>query len=212
MKTQKKLLIIGAGSVGGHLAVNLKDYDIDFKLLGFLDDDREKIGKKFVGFPVLGDINSIKNYDESVHIAIGIAFPSIKSKIIENLKSINYFNFPTFISKKAWISVMVEIGEGCIIYPGTSVNYNSTIKDFVVMNLNCALGHDCMLKDYVSLAPNVSLGGNTTVGRLTELGIGTNSLQNITIGKNVTVGAGTVIIKSIPDHSKVVGNPGRIIL
>jgi len=211
MKTKKELLIIGAGSVGGHLAINLSDYSAEYEILGFLDDDRNKIGKKFVGFPVLGNIDSIRDYGKSVHIAVGIAFPSIKSKIIKNLKKQGFHNYPNFISKNAWISELVKIGEGCIIYPGTSVNYNSILKDFVVINMNCALGHDCTLEDYVSLAPGVSLGGNIDIGPLTEIGIGVQSLQGIVIGKWSTVGAGAVVIKDVPDGATVVGNPGRVI-
>ncbi|MDT0294055.1 acetyltransferase [Mesonia ostreae] len=210
-KNKNKLLIIGAGSVGGHLAVNLKNYNDRFEVLGFLDDDKEKIGNEFVGFPVLGDLNSITNYDSTVQIAVGIAFPFIKSEIIKNLKLKGYYNFPNFISKNAWISNLVRIGEGCIIYPGTSVNYNSIIENFVVMNMNCAVGHDCVLKDYVSLAPNVSLGGNTTINELTELGIGSNSLQCIAIGKRVVVGAGAVITRNFKDNVIVIGNPAKII-
>lgn len=211
MKTQNKLLIIGAGSVGGHLAVNLKNYNDRFEVLGFLDDNKDKIGRKFVGFPVLGNLSSIVDYDKTIQIAVGIAFPIIKSKIIKNLRSRGYYNFPSFISKNAWISSLVKVGEGCIIYPGTSVNYNSIIENFVVVNMNCAIGHDCVLKDYVSLAPNVSLGGNTTIGKLTELGIGSNSRQYITIGKNATVGAGAVITKDIADDVTAVGNPAKLI-
>lgn len=211
MKFDKELLIIGAGSVGGHLAINISDYDNDYKILGFLDDNEKKIGKEFVGFPVLGNIDSISDFDKSVHIVVGIAFPFIKSKIIKNLKMKGYHNYPSFISKRAWISDLVKIGEGCIIYPGTFVNYNSIVNNFVVMNMNCALGHDCTLKDYVSLAPGVSLGGNIDIGPLTEIGIGVQSLQGINIGKWCTIGAGTVIIKDVPDGATIVGNPGRII-
>ena len=48
------LIIVGAGSVGLHLALNLSEYNPHLNLLGFVDDDPRKQGKKFCGFEVLG--------------------------------------------------------------------------------------------------------------------------------------------------------------
>lgn len=208
---KKDLIIIGAGSVGGHVATNLKDYTSDYNFIGFLDDDKSKIGNEFVGFPVLGEIDSISNYSSMISIVIGIAFPSVKFKIIEKLRGLGYNTFPSLVSRVAWLSENTKVGEGCIIYPGVTVNYNSLINDFVVINMNCAIGHDCMIGDYASLAPGVLTGGNTTIGQLSEMGIGSKTLQGITIGERSTVGAGSVIIKDVPDTAVVVGNPGRII-
>ncbi|MDD2474657.1 MAG: NeuD/PglB/VioB family sugar acetyltransferase [Dysgonamonadaceae bacterium] len=207
----KDLIIIGAGSVGGHVATNLKDYSTDYNLIGFLDDDKLKIGNKFVHFPVLGDVGSIVNYPSTISIVIGIAFPSVKFYIVEKLKSLGYNDFPTLVSNIAWLSENTKIGKGCIIYPNTSINYNCIITDFVVINMNCAIGHDCRIGKYTSLAPGVMIGGNTAIGQFSDIGIGSQTLQGITIGQNSVVGAGAVILKDIPDSAVVVGNPGRVI-
>ena len=208
---KRDLIIIGAGSVGGHVACGLQDYSKEYNLLGFLDDDESKKGTDFVAFPVLGTIDSIINYPPTISIVIGIAFPTIKFKIVEKLRSLGYKNFPSLISDFAWLSINTKIGEGCIIYPGTTINYNCTIKNFVVINMNCAIGHDCNIGDYVSFAPGVLTGGHTCVGRFSEMGIGSQTIQGISIGHKSTIGAGTVIIKDVPDTAVVVGNPGRII-
>lgn len=208
---KKDLIIIGAGSVGGHVATNLQDYSSEYNLLGFLDDDVSKVGTDFVGFPVLGNIDSITSYSSSISIVIGIAFPAEKYSIIEKLRSSGYHNYPTLISNKTWLSKNTKIGDGCIIYPGTTINYNCVIDDFVVINMNCGIGHDCRISDYSSLAPGVMVGGNTTIEQLSEMGIGSQTIQELRIGHKTTVGAGAVVIKNIPDYAVVVGNPGRII-
>ena len=206
---KKDLIIIGAGSVGGHVATNLKDYSADYNLIGFLDDDKSKIGNNFVGFPVLGDINSIRNYPSTILIVIGIAFPSIKLKITEKLRKLGYNNYPSLVSKGAWLSENTKVGKGCIIYPGTTVNYNSSINNFVVINMNCAIGHDCKIGNYVSLAPGVLTGGHTSIGKLSEMGIGSKTLQGVTIGERSVVGGGAVVIKDIPDDVTAVGIPAK---
>lgn len=205
------LIIIGAGSVGGHVASNLEDYSSKYNLLGFLDDDETKIEESFVGYSVLGDIDSIINYPSSISIIIGIAFPTIKFDIIKRLKELGFNNYPSLVSSNAWISKDTEIGEGCIIYPNTTINYNCIIDDFVVINMNCGIGHDCRIGDYTSLAPGVMIGGNTIIGQLSEIGIGSQTIQEISIGHKTTIGAGAVVIKDISDNTVVVGNPGRII-
>lgn len=208
---KKELIIIGAGSVGGHVASNLEDYSSEFHLVGFLDDNTSKIGTDFVGFPVLGAINSISNYPTTISVIVGIAFPIAKYKVVKKLKDLGYTNFPSLISRHAWLSKNVEIGEGCLFYPGTAINYNCSIRDFVVMNMNCAIGHDCIIESYASLAPGVLIGGNTSIDQFTEMGIGSKTIQGIKIGQKATIGAGSVIIRNIQDAVVVVGNPGRII-
>lgn len=208
---KKDLIIIGAGSVGGHIASNLGDYSSKYNLLGFLDDDETKIEESFVGYSVLGDIDSIINYPSSISIIIGIAFPTIKFVIIKRLRELGFNNYPSLISSNAWISKDTVIGEGCIIYPNTTINYNCIIDDFVVINMNCGIGHDCRIGDYTSLAPGVMIGGNTTIGQLSEIGIGSQTIQELSIGHKSIIGAGAVVIKDVCDNTVVVGNPGRVI-
>lgn len=208
---KRDLIIIGAGSVGGHVACSLQNYSKDYNLLGFLDDDEFKIGTDFVTFPVLGKIDSIINYPPTISIVIGIAFPTIKFKIVDKLKNLGYNNFPSLISDFAWLSANTQIGEGCIIYPGTTINYNCIFNDFVVVNMNCAIGHDCTIGGYVSFAPGVLTGGNTTIGELSEMGIGSKTLQGISIGQNCTIGGGAVVIRDIPANTTAVGIPAKVI-
>jgi serine O-acetyltransferase len=43
------------------------------------------------------------------------------------------------------------------------------------------------------------------------IGTGAKVLGNIQIGDHVKIGAGSVVVHSAPDHSTVVGVPGRIV-
>jgi sugar O-acyltransferase (sialic acid O-acetyltransferase NeuD family) len=208
---KKKLLIIGAGSVGGHIAFNTQQYGLDkYEIIGFLDDNPKKIDSLIFGLPVLGPVEYLLKVNVIVNIVIGIAFPSIKKNIIQRINTIGSFEFPTLIAKSAWISNNVSIGEGTIIYPGVSINYGSQIGSFVVMNMNCAIGHDCKIGDYSSLAPGVNLGGNSKIGSCVDLGIGSATKQDIEIGDNSIIGGQSMIIQNAPSNSKIVGVPGKI--
>jgi serine O-acetyltransferase len=43
------------------------------------------------------------------------------------------------------------------------------------------------------------------------VGTGAKILGNIKIGDNVRIGAGSVVVHPVPDHSTVVGIPGRVV-
>ncbi len=205
------ILIIGAGSVGGHIAIDSSQYFRDKNIIGFLDDDTSKIGTNFCGYTVLGKIEEIVNFPKTIEIVVGIAFPNIKATIVAKLKQLGYSFFPPLISIGSWISKNVIVGEGVIVYPGTSINYNTRIGNFVLFNMNCSIGHDCTIGDLSSLAPSVNLAGYTAIGEGAEIGIGSSTIQYVNIGNKSRVGAGAVVIKSVPDFAVVVGNPARII-
>ncbi len=86
----KKILIIGAGDCGEKICKEIiNNNKLNQKIIGFLDDDPEKISKKIHGIPVLGNIENIKKIfikaeaDEAI-----IAIPSASSKQIRNIVEI----------------------------------------------------------------------------------------------------------------------------
>lgn len=204
----KALYIIGAGSVGGHLAMNLEAYDASYQMAGFLDDDPNKIGTTFCGYPVLAPVSKLLEM-ENAAVVIGIAFPRIKEKVYHLLAPNKTLLFPTFVSPSAWISKGVKIGDGSIIYPGCSINYGTEVGDFVVMNMNCAIGHDCRLGDFSSYAPGVNLGGHTKIGRAVDIGIGATTRQFVQVGDEAVVGGQCMVIRDVPDGQTIVGVPGK---
>ena len=83
---KKRILIVGAGDAGEVISREIiKRYDLGF-LAGFVDDDRDKIGKSIHGKKVLGITTEIgklvrvKNIDSIV-----IAIPSASGKQIRKI-------------------------------------------------------------------------------------------------------------------------------
>src|SRR5690606_32203589 len=140
----------------------------------------EKQGKMIYGHEVLGPISFLKNYvkNDRISVVLGIANPTIRKRIA---RSIAHFDleYPNFIAKNAWLSPAVNIGKGVIIYPGVSINYESNLEDFIIVNMNCAIGHNCTLSSFSTLAPGVNLGGFTFVGEGVNLCIGVSTRQGI---------------------------------
>jgi sugar O-acyltransferase (sialic acid O-acetyltransferase NeuD family) len=205
---KKNLVIIGAGNVGGFIAYNQDLFAEQYNLLGFLDDDSNKVGKTFYGYKVLGNVEQVFSFAEPVSVVIGIASPKIKKLIHQKLKDKN-FHFPAFISKNAWLSNNVTVGEGVIIYPGVCVNYETVIEEFVIMNMNCAIGHNCLISKYSALAPGVNLAGFTKIEECVDVGIGVSTRQSIIIGANAVVGGQSMLVKNVSPDTKVAGVPAH---
>jgi len=200
----KDLIIIGAGNVGGFLALNQDLFEDNFNIIGFLDDDKKKIGQSFWGIPVLGGIHEVGNY-KNTSVALGIANPIVKRKMLGKIGE-NY-DFPNFIAHKAWISNKVKIGKGVIIYPGVSINHESKIGDFVVINMNCAIGHNSTIKKCCSLAPGVNFAGFTFVESYVEIGIGVSTIQQVRIGEGTIVGGQSMLTNDAEEYSTYIGVP-----
>jgi sugar O-acyltransferase (sialic acid O-acetyltransferase NeuD family) len=206
----RKLLIIGAGNVGGFLAYNLNLFREPYELIGFLDDNPQKIGQTVFGVEVIGNSQKIRDFDPSdIAVAVGIAYPAIRKKIYDSL-GLAAYDCPSFVSKNAWISNQVSIGKGSIIYPGVSVNHESEIGDFVIMNMNCAIGHNCIISSFSTLAPGVNFAGFTYVEEAVDIGIGVATRQRARIGQGAVIGGQSMIVGDIPPYAKAYGVPARV--
>jgi len=73
--------------------------------------------------------------------------------------------------------------------------------------------------DYCSIGQGVTVGtkgagksaGWPKIGNNVYFGAGAKAIGDIYIGNNVVIGANAVIIKSVPDNSKAVGVPAKLI-
>jgi sugar O-acyltransferase (sialic acid O-acetyltransferase NeuD family) len=205
---KKRLVIVGCGNVGGFISYNSKEVD-DFEIIGFLDDDPEKDGKVVYGHKVLGGIDMIRSLaDRNLSVAIAISSPAAKVSVLSRLKQYP-LEYPNFIFRTTWISKNVAIGKGVILYPGVSINYESTIGDFVIANMNCAIGHNTTISDCCTLAPGVNLAGFTYLEECVEVGIGACTRQNARVGKNAVVGGQSMVVSDVPSGAVVKGIPAK---
>lgn len=208
----KKILIYGAGGFGREvqwLIERINEKNPTWEIEGYLDDGIAK-GKVINGYPVLGGMEELSNHEnEAVVFAIGSA--RVRKIVVEKAKKMGTFVYPNLIDPTVQMAEYNVLGEGNIICAGNILTVNITLGDFVIVNLDCTVGHDADIKSFVTLYPSVNVSGCVSIGQVTEIGTGTNIIQGIEIGEQTIIGAGTVVIRDIPGGCTAVGNPARII-
>jgi len=203
---KEKIFVISAG---GHGQVVLDcAREAGFEVLGFLDDDKNLIGKDIQGVRVIGPSNYAKEIEYSVVVAIG---DNHKRKLVVERLALKEDKYATIIHPKAIIGSDVRILSGSMILGGVVINTSTVIGKHTIINTSSSIDHHNEIGDFVHIAPGVHTGGFVNIGNQTFVGIGATIINNITIGSDVIIGAGSVVIKDIPDRVTVVGVPGRII-
>jgi len=208
MIKKNKIFIFGAGGHGKVVLDILLESGVD--VLGFLDEDANKLGKKINGFKVLGNWSYIKKVKKSAHIALGIGDNKAREKISMKAKK-SKIAIISVIHPKSVISKSAKIGEGAVIMPGAVVNASSVLKDGIVVNTGATVDHDCCLERFCQIWPGAHLAGNVRVGEFSYIGTGSSIIQNIKIGKNVVIGSGAAVVNDVPNNVTAVGVPARII-
>lgn len=206
----KKLILIGASGFGREVAwlverINAKELEWD--VVGFLDDNPNLAHKIVNGYEVLGKIEDSFKYEDA-YFACCVGSSKLRKEIIDKLKRLNSdISFATLIDPSVTMSKLVKIGDGSIICADTILTVNAYVGNHVIINLDCTIGHDAELKEFVTLYPSVNISGNVVIDGYTEIGTGTQIIQGKKVGSNTIIGAGSVVVSDINSNVTAVGVP-----
>lgn len=209
----KNLVIVGTGGVGKETALIVEDINEisqEWNLLGFIDDNKELIGKEINGYKVLGDREFLNNFDKEVYVVIAIADYCIKEELVKYLTNKN-IQYATLIHPSVKINRTISIGKGCIIYQNVIMTVNINIGNHVIISPKCGIGHDSLIEDYVTVLWNVNISGSEKIRQGVTLGSGCTIIQGLEIGRGSFVGAGAVVIRDIDESKIAVGVPTRYV-
>ena len=208
----KDIAIFGVGGFGREVLALIKDInkvEPTWNIVGFFDDGYEK-GEVFNGYQNLGKVEDLNKWDKPISLTVSIGNPVIKRKILDRITN-PLVDYPTLIHPSVWIGdkEYVEIGKGCIFCAGVMITTNVKIEDFVILNLQCTVGHDTVIKDYAAFMPSVNISGEVTIGEGVYVGTGAKIINQLEIGDYTIVGAGAVVVKTLPSNCTAVGVPAK---
>ncbi|MGN8647856.1 serine O-acetyltransferase [Gracilibacillus sp. HCP3S3_G5_1] len=114
------------------------------------------------------------------------------------------------------ISQISRFFTGIEIHPGAKIGR----RFFIDHGMGVVIGETCEIGDNVTIYQGVTLGGtgkekgkrHPTIKDNALVATGAKVLGSITIGESSKIGAGSVVLRDVPDHSTVVGIPGRVVI
>lgn len=206
----KNLIIIGARGFGRevyNIAIQCKEYKIDWKIKGFLDDKLDALDE-FNNYPKI--ISSVENYQiqEDDIFVCALGDTKYKNKYV-NLILIKGGMFTNIIHPTSIINNNVEIGIGAIICPFTYISNEVTIGNFVTIQSHCAIGHDVKIGDYCQINALSFFGGFSELKELVTVNPGATVAPKKVIFENCIIGTNSSVISNIKSNRTVYGNPAK---
>lgn len=205
-----RLLIYGSGGFAREVAWLAEE--AGYEVVGFIDDQQEKVGL-FVNGIRVHSFEEVKAFAGEVPLAIAVGSPQTREKLFLKAREAG-FSFATLVHPRVERSRFVEIGEGTVITAGNILTVNIRLGLQVQINLDCTIGHDVVMEDFATLAPGVHVSGWVRIEKRAYVGTGAVIINGkedepIVIGEDAVVGAGAVVTKSVPPRTTVVGVPAK---
>lgn len=161
------------------------------------------------------DITTIYEKDPAANNLFEVIFcyPGLHALLAHRIAhKLNYWKVPLV---PRLISHFTRFFTGIEIHPAAAIGN----RFFIDHGMGVVIGETTIIGDDVLIYQGVTLGGtgkeqgkrHPTLGNFVTVGAGAKVLGNITIGDCSTIGAGSVVIDNVPEHSTVVGIPGRIV-
>ena len=210
----KEIVIIGAGDFGKEVAWLIEEINKQnpkYIILGYLDDDEQKIGQELNGYKVLGNIDYLLELNKNHHACAVIAMQDgdIRKKIVEKFPGFD--DWETLVHPSVSISDTSSLGCGCVICASTNISVNTVIGKHCLLNISVTMGHDCVIGDYVSIMSGSCVCGHVQVDDGAYLATNSTVVPGKIVGDHAKVGAGSVVIRNVKNNTTVMGVPAKVI-
>jgi len=213
MKTEK-LIIIGAGNSVDEIYPIVKNNksNIDYKVVGIIDDDKKYFKKLYKGIPIHIGLEKVKKPKDSKFI-FGIGSYKNKNqreKIFKKMQLSKDF-FPNIVHSSVILENNVKMGFGNIIYPNTSICSDTKIENFTMLTYSCIVAHNVKIGSFSLFGSRTSILNNVKIGKNVFCGANVLFAENIEIGNMSSIIFGSNVLTNVPSKKTAYGNPAKIL-
>ncbi len=190
-----------------HHSMLCNGYNTEYKIKGFLDDDKNAL-RDFYGYPPV--IDSIKHYipenDDVFICSMGNVAKKKRSIDIILDKGGEFINL---IHRDALIGKNVKMGNGCIVLKNALVGVECEIQDFVLIQGSAIIGHDAKIGKYSRIDCHVVCVGGVEIKDEVTIHSGAVINDHVVVEKGAIVGALSFVIRRVKENTTVFGNPAK---
>ena len=207
----KDLIIIGARTP---TIVRIVD-DINqftensINIIGFIDNDIKKHGKKFMSYDIIGGNDSINQFDKKDIYLINTISRSTdtRKETTAHFENLGY-RFTNIIHPSVNVDY-VTLGNGIYIQENAVIQPKAKLSDHVIVSSGSTVAHNSLIGEYVFIGPSVYICGRVNIEKMCYLSVGAKIVPEITIGENSLIAAGSVVINDVPKNTKLKGVPAK---
>jgi sugar O-acyltransferase (sialic acid O-acetyltransferase NeuD family) len=206
----KNLIIIGARAFGReiyNLAIQTKEYNTQWTIKGFLDDNMNA-ADGFKNYPSV--ISSVEEYTPQENDLFICALGDVKyKKKYVNLIIGKGGIFTNLIHPTVIFNQNVKMGTGNIIGAYSFISNDVTIGNFVTIQTHVAVGHDVIIGDYCQINAQTFFGGFVKIEEEVTINPGATVAPKKTVAENTVVGINSSVLKNTKPNCTVYGNPAK---
>ena len=205
------IIVVGAGTaVIVKMLHAINKHSPEWNLLGFVDDDENKWGTDFYGYPVLGGLEELKKSYSGTKVLCFIYGGDIWTRlsVLGRLDAMRV-KYATLIYPGIDFEA-VKIGHDCVVQGGCWLQTDVTLGNHSTVGLGSIVGHDVIIDDYAWVGPRVTILGRVHIMKGATLGAGSIIKSDLTVGEYSLVGMGSVVTSNVPNNVTVLGYPARV--
>ena len=180
-----------------------------FRLVGFVDDSPEKLGRTLHGHKVFPRA-ALADWPDALVLAVPGSPSSFRDRggLIDGL-ALEPARFACIVHPSARISPLASLGHNVLVMAGVVVTSNAVIGDHVCILPNTVIHHDVRIGDRTLIGSNVTVAGGVEIGPGCYLGSGCSVMNGLTIAAGALIGMGSTVIHPVLPGATVAGNPAR---
>src|SRR5215208_3686672 len=173
-----RVAIVGAGGYGRVALDVLLAGGLGDRVLGFYDDAHAAISDRVRGYPVLGDVETLKSMlsVEPVYLVVAITDNGARLRVANSLRGLGG-QFFTAVHPLAYLSDIATVGGGCVLAAGAIVHPDAAVGSHCFVGPGAVVDRDaeegagtwisagCVVGPGARVGARVVLGQNSSVGR-----------------------------------------------